>query len=33
LGRWNNPDIPEYGLETDDLIYRDMARDKARKEK
>jgi hypothetical protein len=28
LGRWNNPNIPEYDLETDELIYRDMAGNK-----
>lgn len=25
LGRWDNPDIPEYDLTTDELIYRDRA--------
>ncbi len=33
LGRWNNPDIPEYDLETDELIYRDTAGNEARREK
>ncbi len=33
LGRWNNLDIPEYDLQTDDLIYRDMAGNEARREK
>jgi hypothetical protein len=25
LRRWNNPDLPEYDLETDELVYRDAA--------
>jgi hypothetical protein len=33
LGRWNNPNIPEYDLETDELIYRDMAGNEVKKEK
>ncbi len=33
LGRWNNPDIPEYDLETDELVYRDMAGNEIRREK
>jgi len=33
LTRWNNPDIPEYDLETDELIYRDMAGNEVRREK
>jgi hypothetical protein len=33
LGRWNNPDIPEYDLETDELIYRDMAGNEVRRGK
>ena len=33
LGRWNNPDIPEYDLETDELIYRDKAGNEVRREK
>ena len=28
LGRWNNPNIPEYDLETDELIYRDTGGNK-----
>jgi len=33
LGRWNNPDLPEYDLETDELIYRDTAGNEVRREK
>ena len=33
LRRWNNPDIPEYDLETDELIYRDLSGNEARREK
>ena len=33
LGRWNNPDIPEYDLETDELIYRDSYGNEVRREK
>ena len=33
LGRWNNPDIPEYDLESDELIYRDLAGNEVRREK
>jgi len=33
LGRWNNPQIPEYDLETDQLVYRDMAGNEVRREK
>jgi len=33
LGRWNNPDIPEYDLETDELIYRDSSGNEVRREK
>jgi hypothetical protein len=33
LGRWNNPHIPEYDLETDELVYRDMAGNEVRREK
>jgi len=33
LGRWNNPDIPEYDLETDELIYRDSAGTEVKREK
>lgn len=33
LGRWNTPDIPEYDLETDELIYRDLAGNEVRRDK
>lgn len=33
LARWNYPDIPEYDLETDELIYRDAAGNEVRREK
>ncbi len=33
LGRWNNPDIPEYDLETDELIYRNSSGNEVRREK
>jgi hypothetical protein len=33
LGRWNNPQIPEYDLETDELVYRDIAGNEVRREK
>ena len=33
LARWNSPDIPEYDLETDELIYRDAAGNEVRREK
>jgi hypothetical protein len=33
LGRWNNPDIPEYDLETDELIYRDSSGNEVGREK
>jgi hypothetical protein len=33
LGKWNNPRIPEYDLETDELVYRDMAGNEVRREK
>jgi hypothetical protein len=33
LGRWNNPHIPEYDLETDELVYRDIAGNEVRREK
>jgi hypothetical protein len=33
LGRWNNPEIPEYDLETDELIYRDGAGNEVKREK
>jgi hypothetical protein len=32
LGRWDNPDIPEYDLTTDELIYRDRAGNEVRRE-
>jgi len=33
LTRWNAPDIPEYDLDSDELIYRDAAGNEARREK
>jgi hypothetical protein len=33
LGKWNNPDIPEYDLETDELVYRDIAGNEVRRER
>jgi hypothetical protein len=33
LGRWTDPDIPEYDLETDELIYRDRSGNEMRREK
>ena len=33
LGKWNNPSIPEYDLETDELVYRDTAGNQVRREK
>ena len=33
LGRWNNPDIPEYDLEIDELIYRDSSGNELKREK
>ena len=33
LGRWNNPEIPEYDLETDELIYRDGTGNEVKREK
>ena len=33
LGKWNDPDIPEYDLETDRLIYRDRKGNEVRREK
>jgi hypothetical protein len=33
LGKWNNPTIPEYDLETDELVYRDAAGNEVRREK
>lgn len=32
LGRWNNPEIPEYDLETDELIYRDGTGNEVKRE-
>ena len=33
LERWNNPDIPEFDLESDELIYRDKVGNEIRREK
>ena len=33
LNRWNDPEIPEYDLETDELIYRDKAESEVTREK
>jgi hypothetical protein len=33
VGKWNETDIPEYDLETDELIYRDKAGNEVRREK
>jgi len=33
FGKWNNSAIPEYDLETDELVYRDTAGNEARREK
>ncbi len=33
LGKWNNPSIPEYDLETDELVYRDVAGNEMKREK
>ena len=33
LTRWNNPDLPEYDLDTDELIYRDSAGNVIRRER
>jgi hypothetical protein len=33
MTRWNAPDIPEYDLDSDELIYRDAAGNEARREK
>ena len=33
FGKWNNPTIPEYDLETDELIYRDTAGNEVRRGK
>lgn len=32
LSRWRNPAIPEYDLDTDELVYRDLAGDPVRRE-
>jgi hypothetical protein len=32
LARWNDPNIPEYALDTDELIYRDNAGNEIRRE-
>jgi hypothetical protein len=33
FGKWNNPALPEYDLETDELVYRDSAGNEVRREK
>lgn len=33
LARWNDPNIPEYDLDTDDLVYRDRSGNETRREK
>ena len=33
LTKWNDPEIPEYDLETDELVYRDVAGNEVRREK
>ncbi len=33
IGRWNNPEFPEYDLETDELIYRDVTGNEIRRER
>jgi len=33
LGRWNNPDLPEFDLETEELIYRDKVGNEMRRKK
>jgi hypothetical protein len=33
LERWNNPDLPEYDMNTDELIYRDAAGNEVRRER
>jgi hypothetical protein len=33
VGRWNSPEIPEYDLETDELIYRDGTGNEVKREK
>jgi hypothetical protein len=32
LARWNDPSIPEYDLDTDDLVYRDKNGNEVRRE-
>ena len=32
LSRWNDPDIPEYDLDTDELVYRDTVGQETRRE-
>jgi len=31
LSRWNDPDIPEYDLDTDELVYRDRSNKEVRR--
>jgi hypothetical protein len=33
LARWDNPDIPEYDFDSDELIYRDLAGNEVKREK
>ena len=33
LNRWDNPDIPEYDFDTDELVYRDVAGNEIRRER
>ncbi len=33
LARWNDPNIPEYDLDTDDLVYRDKSGNEVRRER
>lgn len=33
LARWNDPNIPEYDLDTDELVYRDKSGNEARRER
>ncbi|MHB8883066.1 MAG: hypothetical protein ACYC69_16345 [Thermodesulfovibrionales bacterium] len=33
LKRWNNPGVPEYDLETDELVFRDLSGNEERREK
>jgi len=32
LSRWDNPDVPEYDFDRDDLVYRDLAGNEVRRE-